>query len=69
MANPEFRGQLVNDVEDFLYECGVTSIPSSEKEKKYAGDTDDENTAIIYGADYDRLADALASTVEGYLRF
>ena len=68
MADPEFRGQLVNTVEDFLFECGVTSIPSSEKEKKDAGDTDDENTAIIYGTDYGRLADALTSVILGYLR-
>lgn len=64
-ADPEFRGQLVDTVEDFLHESGVKSLPSSEKEKELAGDTD-ENLAIIYGADYDRLADALASTVENW---
>lgn len=66
-TEPEFRGQLVNTVEDFLSECGVTSIPSSEKEKEDAGDTDDENTAIIYGSDYGKLADALTSTISNWI--
>lgn len=67
VKSPEFKGQLIDTVEDFLQESGVKSIPSSEKEKEEAGETDDENTAIIYGADYDRLADSLASTISNWI--
>lgn len=67
LENPEFRGQLVDTVEDFLTESGVTSIPSSEKEKKEDGNTDDSNAAIIYGSDYDNIADTLASIVANWI--
>lgn len=67
LENLEFKGQLVDSVEDFLDESGVKSIPSSEEEKKLAGDMDDENAAIIYGADFDRIADSLITTIRNWI--
>ena len=47
----EFFGVLIDVAEDFLDEMGITveDIPNDERE--------DEDSAIIYGSDYDNLAD------------
>ena len=47
----EFFGVLIDVAEDFLDEMGITveDIPNDERE--------DEDSAIIYGSDYDDLAD------------
>ena len=42
----EFVGQIIDIFEDFLEEKGIT-ISNPEKDE-----TDDDNTAIIYGSDY-----------------
>lgn len=49
---PEFKGQLVDTLEDFLEEKGVTPnmLPNTEREK-------DEEGAIIYGWHYDMVGD------------
>lgn len=58
---PELIGSLIDLFEDFLEEKGVTSemMPNSER------DTEDncEETAIIYGEDYDLLADSIADVL------
>ena len=48
----EFQGQLVDTLEDFLEEKGVTPsmLPNKEREQ-------DEEAAIIYGWHYDMVAD------------
>ena len=50
----EFKGQLVDTLEDFLEEKGVTPsmLPNKEREED-----DDENAAIIYGWHYGMVAD------------
>ena len=48
----EFKGQLIDDFEDFLEEKGVTNdmLPNDER-------GDDEDAAIIYGWHYDMVGD------------
>lgn len=58
---PEFIGQMIDAVEDFLEEKGVT-IDNPEKEEEEG----DENTAILYGSDYDALADAFRNLMRAY---
>lgn len=55
---PEFLGVLIDILEDWLDKKGITpdDIPNDERE-----DTDD--AAIIYGSDYDYLADKFADVV------
>ena len=52
----ELFGALIDTVEDWLDSKGITTddIPSDEREQE------DENAAIIYGSDYDYLADKFA---------
>lgn len=54
----ELFGCLVDIVEDWLGEKGITTndIPNAERE-------DSEDAAIIYGSDYDYLADQFAATL------
>lgn len=54
----ELFGLLVDVVEDFLEEKGFTpdDIPNDER-------TGEEGEAIIYGSDYDRLADGFSSVL------
>lgn len=49
----EFKGQLVDTLEDYLEEHGVTPsmLPNEDR------DDDDECAAIIYGWHYDMVAD------------
>lgn len=54
----ELRGELVDVVEDFLEEKGI-DIPNDEKD-------DDENAAIIYGSDYDQIANGLENVLIGW---
>lgn len=55
----ELFGLLVDVVEDWLEEKGITKemIPNDERED------DDEYAAIIYGSDYDDLADRFSSVL------
>ena len=57
--SPEFKGSLIDAVEDFLEEKGV-KIENPEK-------TDSDNPAIIYGSDYDLLASALQEVITSWL--
>lgn len=57
---PEFIGQMVDIVEDFLEEKGVI-IDNPEKE-----DEPDEATAIIYGSDYDNLAEQFKGLMKSH---
>lgn len=52
----ELFGVLIDTVEDWLDSKGITTddIPNDEREQE------DENAAIIYGSDYDYLADKFA---------
>lgn len=54
----ETIGAMVDVVEDFLEEKGITKedIPNDERE-------DDPDAAIIYGSDYDELADKFANII------
>lgn len=54
----ELFGHLIDVVEDWLEKKGITpqDIPNDERE----GD----NAAIIYGSDYDALADAFAQVLD-----
>lgn len=54
----ETIGAMVDTVEDFLEEKGITKndIPNDERE-------DDPDAAIIYGSDYDELADKFANII------
>ena len=54
----ETLGVMVDVVEDFLEEKGITKedIPNDERE-------DDPDAAIIYGSDYDELADKFANFI------
>lgn len=54
----ELWGGLIDVVEDWLEEKGITAndIPNAERE-------DSEDTAIIYGSDYDYLANQFAAVV------
>lgn len=52
---PELLGEIINVFENFLDEKGITPdmVPNSERE--------DDDSAIIYGEDYDALADQIAA--------
>ena len=54
----ELLGRLVDVVEDWLEEKGITvdDIPNDERDGE-------ENDAIIYGSDYDCLADGFAAVM------
>lgn len=58
---PELIGSLIDLFEDFLEEKGVTSEMMLNLER----DTENncEETAIIYGEDYDLLADSIADVL------
>lgn len=57
----EFVGRIIDVFEDFLDEKNI-HIPNSERED-YCSDTDEktgeENLAIIFGSDYDYIADRI----------
>lgn len=53
----ELVGQIVDVFEDFLESKGI-SIENEER------DENEEIAAIIYGADYDAIADGISSIVE-----
>lgn len=65
---PEFFGQLMDKVDDFLEERGVV-LPQSVKEMDDSGesykDTDDPGCRpVLYGTDYDILETRLREVVE-----
>ena len=60
---PDFIGQMIDIVEDFLEEKGVT-IDNPEKT-----DEPDETAAIIYGSDYDALAEKFKGFANSILPF
>lgn len=49
---PEFFGQLIDTIEDWLESKGITPADIKNPERD-----NDETSAIIYGEDYDFLAD------------
>lgn len=57
----EFKGQLIDIFESFLDERGIV-IPNPERDEDE--DLDPEESANIYGSDYDELADKLMDTLE-----
>ena len=56
---PEFIGQLIDVFEDFLDGKGV-EIKNSEREG-------DEDEAIIYGSDYDEVADGIREIISRWI--
>lgn len=56
---PELLGQIIDIFEDFLSDKGISvdDIPNPEREEE------DDCSAIIYGNDYDVLADKIASVL------
>ena len=57
---PEFIGRLVDIMEDFLCQKGVM-IDNPERDED-----GDEDAAIIYGSDYDTLADEFRHVMRAY---
>lgn len=57
----EFKGQLIDIFEDFLDRKGIV-IPNTERDEDE--DLDPEESANIYGSDYDELADGLIDVLE-----
>lgn len=60
----EFRGQVVDVFEDFCDEYGIR-IENKERDEynAEAGYEEGENTAIIFGSDYDLIADEVTDRV------
>lgn len=61
----EFKGQLVDTLEDWLYDQkGImpSDLPNDDRD----ADSDDDNTAIIYGEDYDTIGDAIEEQLDKY---
>lgn len=52
----EFIGEMIDMLEDYLESKNVTPemLPNAERDKDY-----DDNAAIIYGNDYDDIADTI----------
>lgn len=57
---PEFLGNLIDVVEDFLEKKGI-GIPNEERDEN-----DEDDQAIIYGSDYDDLSDAFQDVLENW---
>lgn len=55
----EFIGQFIDVFEDFLDSKGI-SIDNADR------DADDDDAAIIYGDDYDILADEILSVLHNW---
>ncbi len=54
----EFKGRIIDILEDFCDECGITiDNPDKVEYDKEAGYEPGENAAIIFGDDYDTIAD------------
>lgn len=53
---PELIGQFIDLFEDFLDEKGIV-IPNEERDEDK--ELDAENSANIYGSDYDTLSDGI----------
>lgn len=53
---PELIGQFIDLFEDFLDEKGIV-IPNEERDEDE--ELDAENSANIYGSDYDTLSDGI----------
>ena len=61
----EFKGQLVDALEDWLFDQkGImpSDLPNDDRD----ADSDDDNTAIIYGEDYDIIGDAVQEQLDKY---
>lgn len=56
----EFYGQLIDVFEDFLEARGIA------KEDVNPDREDTEDTAIIYGEDYDELREGLSAVIENW---
>lgn len=63
---PEFKGQIVDIFEDFLCDNNYT-LKNEEREAAIADDEyeDPEEAAIIWGDDYDTIADTVESVISG----
>ena len=61
---PEFKGQVVDVYEDFCDDNAIT-IRNEDREEynRESGYEDGENVAIIFGEDYDEIADR----IEGFV--
>ena len=59
---PQFFGVLIDATEDFLESIGIEAkdIPSEDKNQAIEDGEDPEGLAIIYGEDYDLLANSFA---------
>ena len=54
----EFKGRIIDTLEDFCDKCGITiDNPDKEEYDEEAGYEPGENAAIIFGNDYDTIAD------------
>ncbi len=62
---PEFRGQMVDILEDMLAEKGAT-IENEDRDEAIGEGEDPEGCAIIYGCDYDLISEPVQGVVEMY---
>lgn len=60
----EFVGQIIDVFEDFLFEKEI-EIPNGEKET-YFPDENDEKLSIIFGSDYDYIADKIKEIISNW---
>ena len=61
----EFKGQIVDTIEDFLNEKGITIMNSERDEyNKEAGYGPGENDVALFGTDYDSIADEAEGLVK-----
>lgn len=59
---PEFKGQIVDIFEDYFEELKI-DIPCSDKIEAVNDGEDPDGLAIIYGEDYDTIADTIDSYI------
>lgn len=63
---PEFKGQVVDILEDLLAEHDAV-IPNEDRDYEIENGEDEECLAIIYGMDYDTIGDVVESIANQYL--
>lgn len=65
----EFKGQIVDILEDYLQERGITLKSEERNETIREGDADKQEVAIIFGSLYDIIGDEIDYLIEYYNLF
>lgn len=63
----EYAAPIIDVFEDFLEKKGV-KLPGTAEAKAEAGDSEEDNLAIIYGEDYDELLDNISDAFANLMR-